>query len=142
MSTSNQNSTLHRTWFERMIDWLYRANMSRAIGQFRVEAPTQFHSMITNLDTRLDPTFETLVVETLKRRELVDFRPSHVLLPRMMRQFRVDKAACTDTELKNMGRRCDQCEHISQCWLSLRANENQNTYRRFCPNAEALIAKA
>ncbi|GGX66277.1 hypothetical protein [Saccharospirillum salsuginis] len=141
MSTSTPHIIEHRTWLDRLIGRFYRANMGRTVSQFRVEAHTQYQSMITDLDVRLDPTFETLVADTLKRRELVDFRPSHVLFPRMMRQFEVTKSKFLNQELKTMSKQCDQCDHISQCWQALRRDADASECRAFCPNAEALIAK-
>lgn len=128
-------------WFDRLIGRVYHANMSRVVTQFRVEAPTQYQAMISDLDVRLDPTFESFVADSMKRRELVDFRPSHVLFPRMMKRFNVVRADCTDAELRTMGKSCDRCEHISQCWKALRAKADRAECRAFCPNAEALIAK-
>jgi len=141
MSTPNHAAPNQVSWFDRFIDRIYHANMSRAATQLRVEAHTQYQAMITDLDATLDPTFEGMVADSMKRRELVDFRPSHVLFPRMMTQFGVAKPQCTDVELKALGKQCDHCEHISQCWQALRGKAGAEECRQFCPNAEALIVK-
>lgn len=142
MSAPNHTPPNPTSWFDRLIDRIYHANMSRAAAQLTVEAHTQYHAMVTDMDAPLDPTFEDLVADSMKRRELVDFRPSHVLFPHMMSRFGVAKSDCSDAELRTLGRRCDQCDQVSQCWRSLRRKVSAADCRRFCPNAETLIAKA
>ena len=141
MSTPHHATPTQANWFDRFIDRIYHANMSRAVAQLRVEAHTHYQAMVTDLDTPFDPTFEDLVADSMKRRELVDFRPSHVLFPRMMTRFGVAKTEYSDTELRVLGKQCDQCDHISQCWKAMRGKAGAEECRQFCPNAEALIAK-
>ncbi len=142
MRTATLQSTKKMSWFDRLCDRFYNTNMNRTITYMRMEAPAHYRTMVTDLDAPMDSRFESLVANTLTRRELVDFRPSKVLFPRMMRQFGVNMADCQDSELRTMGKRCNQCDRISECWLALRANADQAECERFCPNAEALIAKA
>ena len=142
MTIATQNATMQPTWFDRVIDRFYMANMRRTVSQMRMEANTQYQDFISDLDATMDSTFESLVAESLNRRELVEFRPSHVLFPRMMKQFSVNKAEYSDRALKAMGKQCDQCSKISHCWLALRANAEAGECEKFCPNAEQLIASA
>lgn len=142
MPAATQQLTTKPTWIDRLMGRLYHANMSRTVTQMRIEANTQYQALVNDLDTPLDETFESLVAESFKRPELVGFRPSHVLFPRMKEKLGARKAAYSDSELKTMGKQCDQCRNISQCWLALRANANSADCARICPNSEALIAKA
>lgn len=142
MRTSTLQPTQKLSWFDRLCDRFYSTNMNRAITHLRLEAPDYYRTIITDLDASMDSRFEALVANTLIRRELVDFRPFKVLFPRIMRQFGVEIADCTDSDLKTMGKRCNHCDRISECWLALRANASKAECERFCPNAKALIAKA
>jgi hypothetical protein len=141
MSISTQDLATKPSWLDSMINRFYMANMRRTVTQMRMEASTQYQEFISDLDANMDSTFESMVAESLNRRELVDFRPSHVLFPRMLRQFSADKAEFSDGALKVMGKRCDQCSKVSHCWLALRANMKASECEKFCPNAEELIAR-
>lgn len=130
------------SWIDRLIGRFYHANMTRTVTQMRIEANTQYQALINDLDAPLDATFESLVAESFKRPEFVGFRPSHVLFPRMKEKLGARAAVYSDSELKVMGKQCDQCRSISQCWLALRANADAADCEPICPNSEALIAKA
>lgn len=142
MSASTQPLVTEPRWIDRLIGHFYNANMSRTVTQLRIEANSHYRELISDLDTPLDSTFESLVAESFNRHELVDFRPSDILFPRMMIQFGTSKADYSDSEIKTLSKQCDQCHNISQCWLALRGNAEIDECEQFCPNADVLIARA
>lgn len=135
-------TSLQKNWFERLINRLYNANINRLVIRLRLEAPTHYHRLVTDFSFPMDATFESAVAKTLNRFELIDFRPSEVLLPRMMKQYDVEETCFQNAELKSMSNKCNQCEHISQCWTALRSEAEPIECKLFCPNSDKLIAKA
>ncbi len=129
-------------WLTRLLHLGYRANMHRTLDQMRLEAGHQYRELVCDLDEPLDPVMEQLIRKSLNDPERLEFRPSHLLLPRMMHQFKTGKALFTNEQLRSMSLRCDQCKKVGECWGALRAKADLQRCQAICPNAEALIAKA
>lgn len=130
-------------WFDRLANFFYQAQMTRLVGELRVEAPTVFRSMVHDVDSHIAPEVETEIARHLSSPYQDDLKPSEILMPKMMAKYGITEAEFMSLERKHrqqLARRCNQCTKVSQCWLAMRAKAELEECERFCPNQASFDA--
>jgi|SRR5690554_4348379 len=142
-----QSQTRHSTqysWYSRLNDLLFDANMPRLVQDMRREAGPTFQSMVRDLNTPMAPAFEREVARTLNRSGSNDLIPAVTLMPAMMERFGLtadDFGPDEHVQFGKMQTVCNHCPVASRCWKAMRAGAGSEQCRDFCPNAQAFDQK-
>ena len=143
-----QSQTRHSTqysWYSRLSDLLFDANMPRLVQDMRREAGPTFQSMVRDLNTPMAPAFEREVARTLNRSGSNDLIPAVTLMPAMMERFglEIDDFGLEErAHLHDMQAVCNRCPSVGRCWRAMRAKADRTQCLSFCPNAEDFVRKA
>lgn len=144
MQSQTRHSTQH-SWYSRLSDLLFDANMPRLVQDMRREAGPTFQTMVRDLDTPMTAAFESEVARTLNSSGKDDLIPAVTLMPAMMERFGLvadDFGLEERTYLHTMEAVCNRCPSVGRCWQAMRARADRAQCLGFCPNAKDFVQKA
>lgn len=112
----------------------YRATLKA----MRRETPESLEQVIANPAEELDTLFAAEIEHMLATGGAPYVRFDQTLMPLMQARFGLGKshlAQLSATERKQLGKTCNNCSVVAQCWRALRSNESAEVCSTFCPNA-------
>lgn len=125
---------------ERLADYIQGARVER---ELRWYAPHVLTEVTSDLEMPLNAPFERAVARSLANGNIAGFRPSEVLMPRMMQRFGLAADECQgEASGRAWAATCERCPKVGQCWQHLRGGSDGQEGASFCPNAEAFERRA
>ncbi|MCL7929221.1 hypothetical protein [Halomonas llamarensis] len=124
------------SWWERISERCYRASTPTLARGMQNESPDAFQAVVSDITMPLDASFEQEVAKQLAQGTYAGFRPAKSLMPVMVQRFGLVLENLGE-EQKPLEDTCNACPVVGHCWKTLRYSTDIETFRDFCPNAEA-----
>ncbi|MBB3190150.1 hypothetical protein [Halomonas cerina] len=121
---------------ERLSDYIQG---ERVVRELRRHAPEALEELARDLEQPLNQSLERAMARTLDDRRVPDFQAAEVLMPAMMKTFKVSPVAMAEEELAVLESACNRCAVVGHCWGAMRDGVDAEACRGFCPNAEAFM---
>ncbi len=134
--------TGHTTTSSSVMQRLSRAFIAgryrTTVQAMRLEASESLEQVIADPSAELDADFAAEIEHMLATGGAPYMRFDQTLMPLMQARFGLGKsqlARLSAAERKQLGKTCNNCSVVAQCWQALRSNESAQVCSTFCPNA-------
>lgn len=123
---------------QRLTGALIAGRYRMTLQSMRLEASESLEQIIADPGAELDSDFAAEIERLLATGGAPFVRFDQTLMPLMQARFGVSKeqlATLNAAELKQLGKTCNNCSVVGQCWRALRSGESAEVCGEFCPNA-------